>query len=259
MEVKFNGTRLFLGDCTEVLKQLIDEGVKVDLIITSPPYNLGMTEKSGGDLKVIYNEYKDNMPYDEYIKWQIDILNMCYKLLSDRGMIYYNHKERRFDSSSKFFDPKMVFYNSKINMAQTIIWNRKGSVQHATGFWSPTHEEILVGYKSVKKHLKTSLDFENYGTVWEFPPHRDEVQIATFPVGLPERIIGAYQQYGELTILDPFMGSGTTGVASRRFNMNFIGIEIDELHFNHAKEKIEKVEKENEIGRALKRKQKSLW
>ena len=55
------------------------------------------------------------------------------------------------------------------------------------------------------------------------------------------------------------MGSGTTGVASRRFNMNFIGIEIDELHFNHAKEKIEKVEKENEIGRALKRKQKSLW
>ena len=205
MEVNFNGTRLFLGDCTEVLKQLIDEGVKVDLVITSPPYNLGMTEKSGGDLKVVYNEYTDDMPYDEYIPWQINILNMCWELLSDKGLIYYNHKDRRWDGGTKFFTPKAVFCNSKINMAETIIWNRKGSVQHATGFWSPTHEEILVGYKSIKDKMKVSLEFENYGTVWDFPPHRDEVQIATFPVGLPERIIGAYQQYGELTILDPFM------------------------------------------------------
>ena len=259
MKDEFSDTRLFLGDCTKILEQLIKENVKVDLIITSPPYNLGMTENSGGDLKVIYNEYKDNMPYDEYIKWQIDILNMCYELLSDRGLIYYNHKDRRWNSGTNFFDPKSVFYNSKINMAQTLIWNRKGSVQHATGFWSPTHETILVGYKSPSEHMKVSLEFENYGSVWDFPPHRDDVQIATFPLGLPERIIGAYQQYGKLTVLDPFMGSGTTGVASRRFNMNFIGIEIDKLHYNHAKEKILQVEKENQIGKALKRKQKSIW
>ena len=259
MGERLNDTRLILGDCTDVLQQLIDEGVKVDLVITSPPYNLAMTEKSGGDLKVVYNKYKDDMPYDEYINWQIKILNMCYELLTDRGMIYYNHKDRRWNSGKYFFDPKAVFYNTEINMAQTIIWNRKGSVQHATGFWSPTHETVLVGYKNADKHMKVSLEFENYGSVWEFPPHRDEVQIATFPVGLPERIIGAYQQYGKLTVLDPFMGSGTTGVASRRFDMNFIGIEIDDLHFNHAKDKIAKVEEEKEIGRALKRKQKPLW
>src|SRR6185437_1995010 len=77
----------------------------IDLIFTTPPYNLGTSSGggfpskatgkwSGGALSDGYNSHSDAMPYKDYVIWQKEFLSECWELLSDAGAIYYNHKPR---------------------------------------------------------------------------------------------------------------------------------------------------------------------
>ena len=69
---------LIYGDCLEELKKMQDECV--DLIITSPPYNLGKTHHTGNNHFKSYNSYNDNMPEKTYQEWQIKVLDECYRV-----------------------------------------------------------------------------------------------------------------------------------------------------------------------------------
>ena len=90
-------------DCLEGMRRLPDKCI--DLVVTSPPYNLknstgnGMKDGRGGkwsNAALIngYATYDDNMPYDEYCKWQKECLTEMYRLIKDDGAIFYNHKWR---------------------------------------------------------------------------------------------------------------------------------------------------------------------
>jgi DNA modification methylase len=225
------------GNCTNVLEDLIKEGKKVDLIITSPPYNLGMKAGMKQDVVVKYNEYEDNLDYIDYINWQVSILNKCYDLLTDRGLIYYNHKERHF--KGEYFNPINVIQKSNLRPLQTIIWNRMCGMNFNVGRYVSSYEQIVVAYKNEKNYMRISKNAEKYFDVWNIPPSPNYMQVATFPVDIPERIIKGYENYQNLTVSDPFMGSGTTGVACKRLGVDFIGIELDAMYFENAKQRIE--------------------
>ena len=83
---------LYNGDCLEVMRELPDESV--DLIITSPPYNLGKTHHTGNKRFKSYSEYNDNMPEELYQRWQIEVLQECFRILKPSGSMFYNHKNR---------------------------------------------------------------------------------------------------------------------------------------------------------------------
>ena len=80
---------LFLGDCLELLKKVQSESV--DLIITSPPYNLGNNHHTGF---VKHKAYEDNLNENDYQEWQIKVLNECFRILKEDGSMFYNHKNR---------------------------------------------------------------------------------------------------------------------------------------------------------------------
>lgn len=82
--------KIYNVDCLEGLKSLDDESV--DLIITSPPYNLGKSHHTGSNHFKAYTDYDDNMPEELYQKWQVEILNECYRVLKKDGSLMYNHK-----------------------------------------------------------------------------------------------------------------------------------------------------------------------
>lgn len=84
--------KLYNMDCLEGMKQLDNESI--DLIITSPPYNLGKTHHTGNNRFKSYGKYDDNMPEALYQQWQIEILNECYRVLKQDGSMWYNHKPR---------------------------------------------------------------------------------------------------------------------------------------------------------------------
>lgn len=218
--------KIICGDCLEIMKQIPNESI--DLIITSPPYNLknstgngmkaGTTSGkwAGAALQNGYSHYDDNMPHEEYAEWQHTCLKEMYRLIKNDGAIFYNHKWR---VQNGLMQNRMDIIRD-MPVRQIIIWRRKGGINFNHGYFLPTYEVI---YLIPKPEFKLVPKANAYGDVWEFTQEMKNEHPAPFPVALIDRIISSTT--AEL-ILDPFMGSGTTAVAAKRLNRNYIGIEL---------------------------------
>lgn len=225
------------GRCEQVIKTLPTESI--DLIVTSPPYNLrnstgnGMKDGRGGKwsnaaLLKGYAEYNDNLPHSEYVAWQRDCITEMMRLLKPNGAIFYNHKWRvqggllqdRADIVSGF------------PVRQIIIWRRKGGINFNKGYFLPTYEVI---YLIAKKEFTLAKGANSYGDIWEFGQEQNNGHPAPFPVSLIERIISATN--AEI-VLDPFMGSGTTALAAAILGRKFVGIELSANYIEMAKQRL---------------------
>jgi site-specific DNA-methyltransferase (adenine-specific) len=218
---------IYHGDALDILPTLSD----VDMVFTSPPYNLGttrggrsgMNEKSLGakDLAGGYRSYGDDLPQAEYDEWQTRVVAAMWDTLSDSGAIFYNHKPRIQYGIAKL----PTDYGADLPLRQVIIWNRKTGMNFSPSFFLPKHEWIVVWAKQdfVLKDKSTS----QIGDVWTIAPETLAEHPAPFPLALPLTAIGATNA---TVILDPFMGSGTTLRAAKDLGRKAIGIEIDERY-----------------------------
>lgn len=235
---KFINT-IICGRCEEVMKDIPD--ASVDLIVTSPPYNLknstgnGMKDGRGGkwaNAALIngYANYDDNMPYDEYVAWQRDCLTQMYRIIKDDGAIFYNHKWRV--QAGLLQDRHEIVEGFPVR--QIIIWKRKGGINFNAGYFLPTYEVI---YMITKPDFKLAKKANAYGDIWEFMQEQKNEHPAPFPVALIDRIVSSTN--AEI-ILDPFMGSGTTAVVAAGLQRKFIGIEISPEYCEMAQKRLER-------------------
>ncbi len=228
---------LMQGDCLELMKSIPDGSV--DLFVTSPPYNLknstgnGMKDGRSGkwanaELMNGYNGHSDDMPHDEYVAWQRECLSEMLRIIPENGAIFYNHKWRV--QAGLLQDRSDIV--SGFPVRQVIIWKRKGGINFNQGYFLPTFEVV---YLICKPKFKLKKGANAIGDVWEITQERKNSHPAPFPIELPNRIISSTECS---TICDPFMGSGTTGVACKNLGRKFIGIEKDEKYFEVAKQRI---------------------
>jgi site-specific DNA-methyltransferase (adenine-specific) len=248
-QITIGDATLIHGDCLEELPML----PKFDAIITSPPYNLGNTtgggfplghydptkgiaargghgKWSGGELRDGYGIHDDALPHDEYVAWQKDILRLCWAQLSDDGAIFYNHKPRVLGGI--LVTP--FAYNPDLPVRQVVIWARSGGVNFSPAFYVPTHEWIVILAKPDFRLRDKAAS--GAGDVWRI--HQNDGSVdhpAPFPVKLPAMIL---ETTNAQTVCDPFMGSGTTGVACLEAGRKFIGIEIERRWFDLACERV---------------------
>jgi len=217
--------KIICGDCLNIMKQIPDNSV--DLVVTSPPYNLknstgnGMKDGRGGKwanaaLVNGYSHYDDNMPHEEYAKWQKECLTEMFRLIKDDGAIFYNHKWR---VQAGLLQDRQDIVNG-FPIRQIIIWRRKGGINFNPGYFLPTYEVI---YLITKPKFKLAPKANAYGDVWEFTQEMKNDHPAPFPIALIERIISSTNAQ---LVLDPFSGSGTTAVVASKLKRNYIGIDI---------------------------------
>ena len=225
------------GDAVTVMKQIPD--ASIDLVITSPPYNLknstgnGMKDGRGGKwanaaLQKGYSHHADNMPHDEYVKWQRQCLRQMIRILKNDGAIFYNHKWRV--QNGLLQDRQDIVKGFPVR--QIIIWKRNGGINFNRGYYLPTYEVI---YLIAKPEFKLTPKASGYGDVWEFGQELKNPHPAPFPVAMIERIILSTTAN---LILDPFMGSGTTAVAAQSLGRDFIGIDISPEYCKMADERL---------------------
>jgi len=229
--------KLINGDCLSIMKEMPNECL--DLVVTSPPYNLknstgnGMKDGRGGKWKNAalingYSHHGDNMPHDEYAKWQRDCLAEMLRLLKPDGAIFYNHKWRVQDGLLQ--DRQDIVANFPVR--QIIIWKRKGGINFNPGYFLPTYEVI---YLIAKPEFRLAPKANAYGDIWEFTQEMNNSHPAPFPVDLINRIISSTCAS---IVLDPFMGSGTTAIAALMNSRHYIGIEISPEYNVLAKNRI---------------------
>jgi len=225
---------IYHGDCCEVLPQL---DVKVDLVVTSPPYNVGAP----------YGVYKDKLPEKEYLTFLDCFIALCKGALNPDGRfccVVPGGTDR---------DPYIAIGYEVLNLCKrhfhlrgTIIWY-KGLMHGKTswGSWcSPSDpnlrdmsELIVVAHnEEASKRIKGETDltpqqFMIYSNdIWFISPINNRAEHpASFPPELPTRLIQFYTYVGEL-VCDPFMGIGTTPFAAKKLNRKSIGIEIEEKY-----------------------------
>lgn len=230
--------KIHVGDCVELMDKM--PVGSVDLIVTSPPYNLrnstgnGMKDGRGGKWEKAqlingYETHSDDMPHEEYVEWQKKCLRSMMRVLKDNGAIFYNHKWRVQDGLLQ--DRHDIV--GGFSVRQIIIWQRKGGINFNPGYFLPTYEVI---YLICKPDFKLADGANVIGDVWNIPQDRNNRHPAPFPVELAQRCI---QSTNAKIVLDPFIGSGTTAIAAEGCKREWIGIDISKDYCKMARERIQ--------------------
>lgn len=226
------------GDCVELMDKMSPRSI--DLVVTSPPYNLrnstgnGMQNGSGGkwpqaQLLAGYDTSEDAMPHDEYVAWQRRCLTAMMRVLSDNGAIFYNHKWR----VQKGLLQDRADIVEGFPVRQIIIWKRNGGINFNPGYFLPTYEVI---YLICKPNFKLAPKANAQGDVWQIPQADNNPHPAPFPVELAQRCI---QSTTAKIVLDPFMGSGTTAIAAEICDREWVGMEVSKVYCMMARERIQ--------------------
>lgn len=229
--VKIGNAVLYHGDCLSLMNdRKISE---VDAVLTSPPYNLGGFHryKKGQSRQYEYSKGADNMPEDEYQEWQVLVCNRLYD--QSRGPLFYSHKNRI--SGGEVISPIEWLKRTRWRIGQSVVTTKGSGANVDKCRFFPVYEYVYVCL-----HDNDEIFNRNCLTdVWQVSQqNRDSIgHPATMPISVAENCLNAVADAG--VILDPFMGSGTTGVACANLGRKFIGIEIEKKYFDIACERIE--------------------
>ena len=242
------------GRALKILCHLPDNCI--DVTVTSPPYN--KQENTFGWLVRTdrYSHYQDRQPESAYQAWQVDVLDELYRVTKPGGSLFYNHKTRWVDG--KMIHPLEWILRSSWNLRQEIIWDRSLAANvRGWRFWQ-VDERIYWLYKPINNHL-VGQELESchakMGSIWRMKPvSRTENHPAPFPLELPLRAIYSMPGVGRKVILDPFCGTGTTLVAAKLLEHDYIGVDIAPDYVAFSRERLENCEAERERAEVEKRK-----
>lgn len=261
--------RIYQMDCLAGLKKMGDNSV--DVIVTSPPYNIGIQ----------YNTYEDKKSEQEYLKWLHDIATECKRVMKGDGSFFLNiggtlknpwiPMKVALALEDQFILQNMIHWIKSIAIpGEQVKKYAKLDKDIAVGHYKPVNSQrfhhdchefifhftktgdvklnkIAIGVpyqdKSNIKRWKCTngSDKRDRGNTWFIPyetiqdsrPHP-----AVFPIKLPEMCILDHGVERVNLVLDPFMGIGTTAVACVRLGVNYIGFEMDPKYIEVANERI---------------------
>jgi adenine-specific DNA-methyltransferase len=250
-----NNITLFQGDCVDLLKQIPDNSIS--LIVTSPPYNIG-------------KEYEKKAKIHDYYDWQKHVIGECHRVLKSDGSLCWQVGNYVDNGEVIPLDLLLypIFTELKMKMRNRIIWHfghglhasRRFSGRHETIMWFTKSDNYFFNLDPVripqkypnkryfkgdrKGELSCNPNGKNPSDVWDIPNVKNNHVEKTdhpcqFPVGLIERLVLSMTKELDI-VFDPFVGSGSSLVASLMHNRKCVGSEMEEKYINIAKDRIQK-------------------
>lgn len=226
--------KIYNMDCLEGMSKLPDNSI--DLIITSPPYNLGKTHHTGNYRFRSYSDYNDDMPEEVYQQWQIKVLNQCYRILKPNGSMWYNHKNRIREGIQ--ITPYEWILKSKFAhlVKQEIVWFNRSQNFDKIRFY-PMTERVYWLVKDPKTKMFNAINHHDVFDAKDWPPVGTKGKFKrAFPEKMIDDILSCFEDAE--VILDPFMGSGTTAKVAKANNRNYIGFELNEEYCQIAEQRL---------------------
>lgn len=240
--IKIEDIELWNDNCISYLPNIKNESV--DLILTDPPYiisrNSGYVNNSPDKKDYIYKYGKHKIDFGEWDKSELNIENLLsefYRALKPSGTLIM------FYDFWKMQELKECAENLKFKQARLGIWNKTNPVpiNSKLNYLSNSREFFVTFIKKSKPTFNSTYDDGNYFVQEENDSYylpilhgKERTQHPTQkPLTLIEDLIKKHSNASD-TVLDPFMGSGTTGVACKNLNRKFIGIELDNTYYEIA-------------------------
>lgn len=232
----------------DVITTKLIEDNSIDLIVTSPPYNVD----------IAYNSHKDDLSYAEYLEFSQKWMSRCFDWLKEDGRFCLNVPldKNKGGQQSVGADITIIAKQIGFQYHSTVVWN-EGNISRRTawGSWKSASapfviapvELILILYKKNWKKISGSKvsDIERdefmewTNGVWTFngESKKRTGHPAPFPLELPKRCVKMFSYVGD-TVLDPFSGSGTTIISAALNQRIGIGIEIDKKYCTLSKKRV---------------------
>lgn len=223
---------IIIGDCLDAMKCMKPESF--DLIITSPPYNLGNKHHTGN---FRHKAYDDNLTEPEYQYQQIEVLNECHRILKSDGSMFYNHKNRIKNGVQ--ITPYEWLLKTNFVIKQEIVWFN-GSQNFDKCRFYPMTERIYWLSKSPKTKLFNAINHHDLFNKSEWVAEGTRKQhTRAFPEKMVSDIIKCFPE--AKSILDPYAGSGTVGIVAKQMGLEFVLIEKDEKYAKLASTRLQEI------------------
>lgn len=240
---------IYNEDCLTTLGKMQDE--TVDLIVTSPPYNKNhwirnKSKNNGGRRVIEYDAISDDLPQDEYIRQQKQVLKECQRVLKPHGSIFYNHVDILHDHLT--IHPSFVY---DFPVKQVLIWDRTNTPKLDKSYFFPVTEYVFwIKKTSNSKPLfhRDRVSFRK--NILRIPPATKNPHPAPFPLSLVNNFVQGCSEEG-MVVYDPYMGSGTTAIACILNGRKYIGSEISSRFCQDARKKIAEHEAQQVLPFAL--------
>lgn len=266
--------RFYLADCLEVFGQL--PAKSVDVIVTSPPYNLGIR----------YNRYQDSLSREDYLEWTHAWIAAAARVLRPDGSMFLNVGARPTDPWTALDVAQVT--RSHLRLQNIIHWIKSIAIDRTSaGAGAGLTRDLAVGhYKPINSgrflndcqefifhftpegateldRLALGVPYQDQsnvarwkaagqgvrcrGNTWFIPYEtiqrrdRDRPHPATFPSQLPEQCLRLHGLGRIEVAMDPFTGLGSTAIACARLGVNFIGADVDEVYLTEAAARMQDV------------------
>lgn len=249
--------KIFNENCFETMKRMEENNIKVDLVLTSPPYN--MTKRKGGLSDTgRYDVYEDWKSEQEYLDWTVLLFNEFDNVLNENRVVLYNFS---YSIENPSLPSKLVVEIEKrtnFMLIDTIIWKKKSGLPFPANKWrlSRNWENVFVFVRKNEidtydnnrqvKSISEKTGQKYYEVVYNFIEAKNndgacKLNQATYSSELCEKLMDIYAKDGYL-VYDPFMGTGTTAVACKmRGTLDCIGSEISKAQVEFSEERINRI------------------
>jgi site-specific DNA-methyltransferase (adenine-specific) len=267
--------KIYQEDCLSFMNKISSYGIVVDVIVTSPPYNLNKK----------YRSYKDNRKRKDYLSWLSDMARASHKILKDEASFFLNVAGSASDSLLPLEVAKL-FCDSGFKLQNTIHWIKSVSIEKEdlAKTWPYKTENISIGHfkpiiskrflndfheyifhftrrgdvrldklaigvpyqdkSNIARWKSSKQDKRDRGNVWFIPYptiRKERPHPAVFPHRLPYLCIKLHGIRRGMIVYDPFMGIGSTAIACLNLGVDFIGTEIDAGYIQTAQKGIDRI------------------
>lgn len=222
---------LYLGDCREILPSL----GSVDAVLMDPPYVLSDAGPGDSHFGMSLNKFDSN-DYKAIVSgFDLDVFDELARICSPFNLFCF--------CSNKQVSQIMAYHEQRGRATTLCVWHKTNAAPFANGVWRGDLEYCVHARASGAVFVGNATEKKK---VWEHPIVQDDAHPTVKPLPIIKRQVGICSTEDQ-TILDPFMGSGTAGVAAASMARNFIGIEKDERHFATACHRIEQAQRQGDF------------
>ena len=257
-------------DCLTTINKIKEQGKKINLVITSPPYNKSRHSSQSKKMKQMetynsmYDGYDDTMDNEDYYNWQCNIINKIDEILSENGVILYNLSYSNENPDCMWGLIENIRHKTNFMIAEQITWLKKSALPQNVSHNKLTrlteyifvlcrkseYKTYITNKKVTKENSKGQKYYENIYNVIKAPNNDGPCNLnkATFSSDMVLELLKIYARPNSI-IYDPFMGTGTTGIGVEKYGNGCIciGSEISEKQVEYSKERLNKILENNNL------------
>lgn len=257
-------------DCLTTINKIKEQGKKINLVITSPPYNKSRHSSQSKKMKQMetynsmYDGYDDTMDNEDYYNWQCNIINKIDEILSENGVILYNLSYSNENPDCMWGLIENIRHKTNFMIAEQITWLKKSALPQNVSHNKLTrlteyifvlcrkseYKTYITNKKVTKENSKGQKYYENIYNVIKAPNNDGPCNLnkATFSSDMVLELLKIYARPNSI-IYDPFMGTGTTGIGVEKYGNGCIciGSEISEKQVEYSKERLNKFLEDNNL------------